>query len=85
MRDLLVLFLGLAARVEVIGAIKAWVFSIKVRINSWKRLLGRAIGVEVKVSADQGVEPRVRVCRAEACKTEALEPRSIGRLVVDIS
>lgn len=53
------MFLGFAARPEAIEIVEAWVFPIKLHMNSWKRLLFDG-AIEVRAGADASTRPGVR-------------------------
>lgn len=57
MKSLLILSLS-----SVVGATRAWAFSIKVRMNFWKRLLfGGATGVGAKAGVGKGPRAGLKV------------------------
>ncbi len=51
----MVLSLASTSGAGAAGAGGAWAFSIKVCMNSWKRLFGRAIGVGTGAGPEAGV------------------------------
>lgn len=63
-----------------IGVAEAWVFSIKVCTNSWKKLLGRAKRVRMGVRADisSGMGPKARVHRAEILGPDGIKHLAAG-------